>query len=404
MKSEEVVPTATSIALQGSRPVPSGCDCTHRRTERAQKDDPDAGVSLRRGDECDAVTRFMSGVQTSTPVSQLLGTCMPRWGSQSGLSLLAGLTTTIGLLNAAKAPSALNAATAFALLATGFLITGVAVGALGWHEWPPAVLEHPGAVAGTWIRGPDVVEHTREVGELELPRAVDRVAAELRDRGRLSAQSEPRVLGLFERFGVFVSRAFGVASLQDVSREHVEAFVRASTVGTGEAPSVATMQLRRSALRLLFRTARELDLLDGDPTVDLVLPSRTNESARPLTDDEVEQCRRVCLHDLASTRLSVAWALGEATARTGEIPHITVDDLDLETARVWIHGSSKTEARWGALTDWGAGQVARHVRGLSPGARQRGAARVRRLWQSRESPIVLVPGDPRDAAARRPDC
>jgi len=79
------------------------------------------------------------------------------------------------------------------------------------------------------------------------------------------------------------------------------------------------MQLRRSALRLLFRTARELDLLDGDPTVDLVLPSRTNESARPLTDEEVEQCRRVCLHDLASTRLSVAWALGEATARTSEM-------------------------------------------------------------------------------------
>jgi hypothetical protein len=165
----------------------------------------------------------------------------------------------------------------------------------------PRDADTSGGLAGTWIRGPDVVEHTHEVAELELPRAVDRVAAELRDRGRLSAQSEPRVLGLFERFAGFVSRAFDVASLQDVSREHVEAFVKASTVGTAEAPSVATMQLRRSALRLLFRTARELDLLDGDPTVDLVLPSRTNESARPLTGKEVEQCRRVCLHDLAST-------------------------------------------------------------------------------------------------------
>jgi integrase len=217
------------------------------------------------------------------------------------------------------------------------------------------------------MRGPDVVEHTREVRELALPRAVDRVAAELRARGRLSAQSEPRVLGLFERFGVFVSRAFGIASLRDVSREQVEAFVRASTVGTGHAPSAATMQLRRSALRLLFRTARELELLDGDPTVDLVLPSRTNESARPLTDQEVEQCRRVCLHDLASTRLSLAWALGEATARTSDIPHIALDDLDLDRTRVWIHGSSKTESRWGVLTEWGSTQVARHIRGLSPG-------------------------------------
>lgn len=124
------------------------------------------------------------------------------------------------------------------------------------------------------------------------------------------------------------------------------------------------MRLRRSALRLLFRTARELGLLEGDPTVDLALPSRTNESARPLTDGEVDECRRVCLHDLASTRLSVAWAFGEATARTSEIPHITLADLDLSGRRVWIHGSSKTEPRWGALTDWGAGQVARHLRSL----------------------------------------
>jgi integrase/recombinase XerC len=127
------------------------------------------------------------------------------------------------------------------------------------------------------------------------------------------------------------------------------------------------MQLRRSALRLLFRTARELNLLNGDPTVDVVLPTRMNASARPLTNEEVDQCRRVCLHDLASTRLSVAWALGEATARTGEIPHIALDDLDHATARVWIHGSSKTDTRWGVLTEWGARQVARHIRGLPPG-------------------------------------
>jgi site-specific recombinase XerC len=214
------------------------------------------------------------------------------------------------------------------------------------------------------MRGPDVVEHTHEPVARELPAAVDRVAAELRGRGRLSVESEPRVLGLFERFGVFVGRAFGVSSLADVSGEHVEAFVRSSTVGTGQVPSAATMQLRRSALRLLFRTARELGLLEGDPTLDLVLPSRTNETARPLTDEEVNRCRRVCLHDLVSTRLSVAWALGEATARTSEIPHIAVRDLELAGGRVWIRGSSKTEPRWGALTEWGATQVARHVRSL----------------------------------------
>jgi integrase len=207
-----------------------------------------------------------------------------------------------------------------------------------------------------------MVEHTHEVLGSELGAALERVAAELRGRGRLSVESEPRVLGLFERFGGFVGRAFGVASLGEVSGEQVEAFVRAST-GARNAPSVATMRLRRSALRLLFRTARELGLVEGDPTVDLVLPSRTNEAARPLTDAEVDGCRRVCLHDLASTRLSVAWALGEATARTAEIPHITVRDVDLAGGRVWLRGSAKTEPRWGALTEWGTSQLARHVRG-----------------------------------------
>jgi len=208
-----------------------------------------------------------------------------------------------------------------------------------------------------------VVEHTHEVLGRDLRAALDRVAAELRGRGRLSVESEPRVLGLFERFGGFVDRAYGVASLGEVSGEQVEAFVRAST-SAGQVPTVATMRLRRSALRLLFRSARELGLLEGDPTVDLVLPSRTNESARPLTDAEVDRCRRVCLHDLGSTRLSVAWALGEATARTAEIPHVTFGDVDLASARVWLRGSSKTEPRWGVLTEWGARQVARHVRGL----------------------------------------
>lgn len=208
-----------------------------------------------------------------------------------------------------------------------------------------------------------MVEHTQAVISRDLGAALDRVAAELRGRRKLSVESEPRVLGLFERFGVFVGRAFGVASLGEVSGEHVEAFVRAST-GAGQVPSVATMRLRRSALRLLFRTARELGLVAGDPTVDLVLPSRTNEAARPLTDAEVDACRRVCLHDLTSTRLSVAWALGEATARTAEIPHVTFGDVDLSSGRVWLRGSAKTEPRWGVLTEWGAVQLARHVRGL----------------------------------------
>jgi integrase/recombinase XerC len=176
----------------------------------------------------------------------------------------------------------------------------------------------------------------------------------------LASESEPRVLSLMSRFSEFLERGLGLRSLGQVAPVHVEAFVRAPSV-SGVPPSVATMRLRRSTLRLLFRTARELGIVEGDPTIDVTLPPRTNEAARPLTDREVEVCRRAALEDLTSTRLSVPWALGEATARTAEIPHLRRSDLNLASSRVWIHGSSNAVARWGQLTEWGAGQLARQL-------------------------------------------
>ena len=187
------------------------------------------------------------------------------------------------------------------------------------------------------------------------------VVARLGKLDQLSAASKPRVLGLADRFCCFVDRAFGVASLAEVTPVHVEAFLRSASADGG-LPSVATMRLRRSTLRLLFRTARDLGLAEGDPTLDVVLPSRTNEAARPLTEFEVQRCRRAALEDLTSTRLAVPWALGEATARTAEIPHLRVGDLDLAAGRVWIHGSSNTQPRWGSLTPWGVAQLERHLR------------------------------------------
>jgi integrase len=210
------------------------------------------------------------------------------------------------------------------------------------------------------------------VGEDTHSRALDAlrnelvpVAERLSTEQVLSVESRPRVLGLVDRFGLFVVRGFGVASLAVVTPDHVEAFVRSSTAD-GQSPSVATMRLRRSTLRLLFRTARDLGLVEGDPTLDLLLPSRTNEAARPLTDLEVQRCRRATLEDLTSTRLVVPWALGEATARTAEIPHLRVGDLDLGGGRVWIHGSSNAEPRWGSLTTWSVGQLERHLREHPP--------------------------------------
>jgi integrase/recombinase XerC len=124
------------------------------------------------------------------------------------------------------------------------------------------------------------------------------------------------------------------------------------------------MHLRRSALRLYFRTLRQLGLFEGDPTLDLELPPRSSLAMRPLTDDEVVLCRSFSLQTLSATRQPAAWALAEATARTSEIPHVRVSDLDFSNRRVWIHGSSKAEARWGYLSEWGATQLVRRVGSL----------------------------------------
>ena len=230
------------------------------------------------------------------------------------------------------------------------------------------MLKHPGAVAGTRLRGTDMGEHKHGAGEFP-PRHLEAllclVAAELTESAVLSEQSLPRMLGLIGRFGRFVVQGLDVHSLDEVTAAHVGMFLRArgrDHVGS----SVATTHLRRSAVRLLFRTARHLGMTDADPTVDLKLDARSSLVGRPLTDDEVGVCRTVALHSLTSTRLSAAWALAEATARTAELPHLRVGDLDLDAGRVWIHGSPRTEARWGVLDEWGAHQLARHVRDLGP--------------------------------------
>jgi integrase/recombinase XerC len=175
----------------------------------------------------------------------------------------------------------------------------------------------------------------------------------------LSEQSLLRVTDLLERFCTFSARAFSIESLGEVHQPVAEAFVRAPS-SEGD-PSVATMYLRRSVLRLLFRTARELGLADHDPTIDVVLPPRSSLRVRPLSDEEVALCRAASRHSLSATRLPAAWALAEASARSAELGHVRAADVDLDGGRVWLHGSSKVEPRWAPLTDWGVAQVARRL-------------------------------------------
>jgi integrase/recombinase XerC len=205
-------------------------------------------------------------------------------------------------------------------------------------------------------------------GPLRVGAATQLVVEELRARDTLAVETSVRVVGLVERFGRFVEDGLGRGSLGEVSAADVAAFTKAATARDGLTPSAATMRLRRWAVRLLFRTGRELGLCAHDPTIDVVLPSRSPGTARPLSENEVESCRRAALSDLSSTRLSTVWALGEATARTAEIPRCRVGDLNLDGGRVWLAGCHATRPRWGALSEWGVTQLARRLDELAKAA------------------------------------
>jgi integrase len=179
-------------------------------------------------------------------------------------------------------------------------------------------------------------------------------------QGFLTPQSASRLRRALLRFASFAEQASHPRELGAVTRDDAEAYIRAPT-SAGQAPCIPTMHHRRSSLRLLFRMARVLGWADSDPTLDIGLPPRSSFPCRPLTDDEVALCRSWSLHTFRDTRQPAAWALAETGARTSEIPHVRVSDVDLDSERVWIHGSSRLEPRFGRLSVWGANQIARRV-------------------------------------------
>jgi integrase/recombinase XerC len=174
----------------------------------------------------------------------------------------------------------------------------------------------------------------------------------------VSAAQADRVAAILRGFAGFCDHGHAVTDLSDVTPTIAESFVNAPT-GDGRSPTLSLRHLRRTALRLLFRSARHLGRPVGDPTLDLQLPPRAQVATRPLADDEVSLCRSASVWSLNDRRRAAAWALGEATCRSVEAGQITRGDVDLDRHRVWIHGGQTTSERWGHLNDWGCVQLER---------------------------------------------
>lgn len=183
----------------------------------------------------------------------------------------------------------------------------------------------------------------------------------LADQGSMAPVSLIRISDLVDGFANFLS-ASGVKRVTEISAAHADAFVRSLT-RSGSEPSLATMHLRRSALRVFFREAKAMGLLSVDRTSDIALPPRFYRTLRPLTDKEIRRGRSFAEGVLSEPRHAIAWALAEATARLPELSGVRPQDLDLNSGRVWIAGSSNTQPRWGSLTDWGIEQLERHLSG-----------------------------------------
>ena len=174
----------------------------------------------------------------------------------------------------------------------------------------------------------------------------------------LAVGTRQRYVEQWERFELFASRShFAVATATGaVDRPLVEAFVNAR-LPSGSPPTPSTTRVRLSALRCLFRSLRDLGVLDGDPTTDIRL-AREPRAGRTLTDVEVDRCRWASTATLVASRYPIIWALAEAGASTGEIGSVRRSDLDLGQGDVEVSGGRKESPRLVRLTAWGQEAVA----------------------------------------------
>jgi site-specific recombinase XerC len=186
--------------------------------------------------------------------------------------------------------------------------------------------------------------------------AASAVIGKICEAGTLAPVSCARVTELIRGFARFLGAA-GVADLASIQPRHADAFVRSLT-RSGTEPSLATMHLRRSAIRIFFREAKGLHLLDYDPSTNIALPKRAYRDLRPLTDSQIARCRSFAAGVAGDSMFAAAWTLAEASARVPELSHVTVGDFDPEAGIVRLPGCSSTAARRASLTPWGVEHLA----------------------------------------------
>lgn len=184
--------------------------------------------------------------------------------------------------------------------------------------------------------------------------------------GAMSAQTHDKFLLVAKRFDRF-AHAHAITSVGEVGHHVVLKFLTAqgrSRHGNIAPSAAATMRNRRSAIRALYRTAREAGLIVDDPTTDIGLPPRDKSAQRPLTSDEAALVRLFSQRE-RPTRHAATAALLLAGVHTAELGHITTTNIDLNAGDVHAHGSSKHCPRVLTLDTWSVRVLADRIEFLN---------------------------------------
>lgn len=171
------------------------------------------------------------------------------------------------------------------------------------------------------------------------------------------------------RFARYVNNS-GYPSFTELDTEVCAAFIHAPT-RTGNPPTSNTCHFRRTTIRTLTRTLRQLGTPAVDPTIDIVLPARDGTLLRPLTDDENTLCRTTSfIAEAGDLRRPAAWALAETTATTGEIPQITTRHVhdDGTHIHVQLPGGRGANPRTVTATSWATVILRRRLDEIPAGA------------------------------------
>lgn len=205
---------------------------------------------------------------------------------------------------------------------------------------------------------------SRSVKDVDMAGLLDQVLQRWTNEKGFSPATLEKCGDLIQRFARRLE-AQGVTDPELITAEHCRGFIAARTKG-GQPPEITTQHARRSSLRMLFKTLRDLGVEVADPTLDIVLTPRSGTQARPLSDVEVSLCRTTARLGEAGGRSlhrAVCWALGETTAVSSEISAVRVGDVDDTTTPRWIRlpGTRRHDPRMGELTGWGTLIIARQL-------------------------------------------